>query len=59
MLLLKTEEKVIITWENPWVEFVQVNIANDLQREMVAGHLAAEILNKKLLIGGVKAEARR
>lgn len=50
---------LIITWKNPWVELVQVNFGNDWKREMVASDLAAQILNEKLLVGGVKPKTRR
>jgi len=44
---INKEEKeiVVVTWKNPWVELVQINFSNDWEREMVAGDLAAEILN--------------
>lgn len=49
----------LLTWKIPWIELVEINVSDDLQREMVAGDFPAEVLHEELLVGRKKPESRR
>ena len=49
----------IITWQFPRVEFVEIDIGDDVEGEGVRGSLLGEVVCDELFIGREEAEARR
>jgi hypothetical protein len=47
------------TLDVPWLELVEVDVADDVEVDLLGGHLLAEVVVEQLLLRGVEAEPRR
>ena len=45
------------TWKLPWVILVEINLGDDRDGETLVGGLLAEVMDDKLLVGGVEPES--
>ena len=47
------------TLENPWLDAVQVDVADDVEVDLLRGHLLPEVVADELLVGGVEPKPWR
>ena len=47
------------TCEIPWLDAVEVDVADNIEVDLLGGHLLAEIVADELLVGGVEPEPGR
>ena len=47
------------TLKIPWLYAVQVNVTDDVEVDLLRGHLLPEVVADELLVRGVKPEPRR
>lgn len=50
---------MIYTLNVPRLQFVEIDVANDIEVDLLVGDLLAEVVLEKLLFSGVESEARR
>jgi len=48
-----------LTLEIPWLNAVEVNVADDVEVDLLRGHLLPEVVADELLVRGVKPKTRR
>lgn len=58
-VLSRTREGGRLTWKNPRVEFVKIDIADYLNGEVLPGDFRAEVVEQKLLVRREEAEPGR
>uniref|UniRef100_A0A0A8YB77 NAC039 n=1 Tax=Arundo donax TaxID=35708 RepID=A0A0A8YB77_ARUDO len=42
----------------PWLDAVEIDVAYDIEVDLLGGHLLPEVVADELLVGGVEPEAR-
>lgn len=52
-------ERLLLTWEVPWLAVVEVHVGDDDAGEAPVLGLAGEVVGHHLLVGGVEPEPRR
>ena len=42
----------------PWLELVEIDVAYDIEIDLLAGNLLAQVVVQELFLGGMEAKAR-
>ena len=55
----KNASSLQLTLDVPWLELVEVDVADDVEVDALRGHLLLEVVGEQLLLRGVEPEPRR